>query len=116
MKQKLEVLIADDEYQDFIGRFTEKFGNKINFTCVETGIEAVNLVKNGMNYDLILLDYNMPLNGYKTAKIIRAEKEDSKIMGFSVLWTKKEAEELNLFAYGAEKESEEVLYRLIGEM
>ncbi|MBS3155554.1 response regulator [Candidatus Woesearchaeota archaeon] len=110
---KLEVLIADDDYISFIQGFREKFKDKINFTCVEGGVHAVKLVGD-RNYDLIILDYNMPFNGYETAKKIRELKKDSKIIGYSALWNETNAQELGLLYYsGVEKDIERKLFDFI---
>jgi signal transduction histidine kinase len=67
----IKVLLAEDNIvnQKVMYRFFERWG--INLTIVENGKEAVDLVKT-MNFDLILMDLQMPImDGYEATEIIR---------------------------------------------
>ena len=68
------MLLAEDNIvnQKVMYRFFERWG--INLTIVENG----NLVKT-MNFDLILMDLQMPImDGYEATEIIRSMKDTSK--------------------------------------
>jgi signal transduction histidine kinase len=74
----IKVLLAEDNIvnQKVMYRFFERWG--INLTIVENGKEAVDLVKT-MNFDLILMDLQMPImDGYEATEIIRSMKDTSK--------------------------------------
>lgn len=74
----IKVLLAEDNIvnQKVMYRFFERWG--INLTIVENGKEAVDLVKI-MNFDLILMDLQMPImDGYEATEIIRSMKDTSK--------------------------------------
>ncbi|RPI74013.1 MAG: response regulator, partial [Ignavibacteriales bacterium] len=69
----LEILLAEDNLvnQKVIQRILAKLGYKIDL--VVNGKEVISSLRK-KNYDLILMDINMPvLNGYETSKIIRKE-------------------------------------------
>ena len=69
------MLLAEDNIvnQKVMYRFFERWG--INLTIVENGKEAVDLVKT-MNFDLILMDLQMPImDGYEATEIIRSMKD-----------------------------------------
>ena len=45
---------------------------KINVTSASSGHEAIEILKNNSNFDVILMDINMPIiNGFDTTKLIR---------------------------------------------
>lgn len=74
----IKVLLAEDNIvnQKVMYRFFERWG--INLTIVENSKEAVDLVKT-MNFDLILMDLQMPImDGYEATEIIRSMKDTSK--------------------------------------
>lgn len=78
--KQISVLIADDEeYNRFLLKsILQKWG--IRFMEAKTGIEVVNyaLIE---NFDLILMDLNMPeMNGIEAAKAISGKNSDVKIM------------------------------------
>ncbi|PLX04631.1 MAG: response regulator [Marinilabiliales bacterium] len=47
--------------------------SKVKLVCAENGLQAVELVKQGRHFDLILMDINMPLlNGIEATKQIKS--------------------------------------------
>ena len=47
--------------------------SKVKLVCAENGLQAVELVKQGKHFDLILMDINMPLlNGIEATKQIKS--------------------------------------------
>ncbi|APY12059.1 hypothetical protein BWZ22_12835 [Seonamhaeicola sp. S2-3] len=76
LKQKHKILIAEDNKINQI--VTKNLLIKQNYVCkvVENGLEAIKVIENE-NFDLILMDINMPImNGVEATKIIR-EKDDN---------------------------------------
>lgn len=74
------ILIAEDDSmnQEVSMKLLQKFGFK-NIDIVENGEEAVNALKN-KNYDLILMDCQMPkMDGFKATKAIRNELGNTNI-------------------------------------
>jgi CheY-like chemotaxis protein len=68
------ILCVDDNQQNLkiLKDILESWN--INSTCINSGIEAIRLLKNGQKYDTIIIDYLMPeMNGLDTIKIIRDE-------------------------------------------
>ncbi|PKQ61703.1 hypothetical protein BZG02_14865 [Labilibaculum filiforme] len=75
------VLVAEDEEYNFqyISRILTDAG--INFVRATNGKEAVDICRNSLNIDLILMDIKMPvLNGYDAVKIIREFKNEIPII------------------------------------
>lgn len=78
--KQISVLIADDEeYNRFLLKsILQKWG--IRYKEAKTGIEVVNYARIE-NFDLILMDLNMPeMNGIEAAKAISGKNSDVKIM------------------------------------
>ena len=74
-KTTQRILIVDDEPQNIqvLGNLLSELEFKTGFAL--NGVQALELLKK-TNYDLILLDINMPeLNGFDTCKIIRRTNE-----------------------------------------
>ncbi len=47
--------------------------SKVNLVCAENGLQAVELVRQGKHFDLILMDINMPiLNGIEATRQIKS--------------------------------------------
>lgn len=72
LEDKRVLLVEDNDINQFI--FTELLQSRgIIVDRAENGLEAVNKIENGFEYDLILMDVHMPvLNGYDASKRIRA--------------------------------------------
>ncbi len=80
-RNKFKILIVDDDMinQTVASKLIAKFGYKSQ--CISDGIEAIEELENN-NYDLILMDCNMPeMDGWEATKTIRSrtEKAYSKI-------------------------------------
>jgi len=72
LHDKFMILVAEDNKINQI--VTQNVLQKGNFECeiVENGLEALNAVKDSTNYDLVLMDLNMPvMNGTDATKEIR---------------------------------------------
>jgi CheY-like chemotaxis protein/HPt (histidine-containing phosphotransfer) domain-containing protein len=53
---------------------------KIEFAGIDNGLEAIELVKKGNTYDLIIVDYHMPeIDGLETIRLIRNELLETNI-------------------------------------
>ena len=71
-ERKIKILIAEDaeETRDFLKILLES--SLVEVTCVENGLEALNLLKN-KKFDLIFLDISMPvMDGVQTVTTIKA--------------------------------------------
>lgn len=69
MSELTKILLVDDnpKYLEDVLPF---YG--YDLTCVQDGVQALNLLESGRNYDLILLDVMMPnMNGWDTLKAIK---------------------------------------------
>ncbi len=52
---------------------------KIKFTGAQSGAEALNLLQNGKEFDLIIVDYHMPdMDGLETIRLIRKVLDESR--------------------------------------
>ena len=99
----LEILVVDDDdAQPICDYIHKKFeNNNLHFDAVVSGDAAIAKIKE-KNYDLVILDYNMPRkNGYFTAHELRSLRPDLKIIGFSSAWLGYQAEEVGLVLYSA---------------
>lgn len=70
MSELTKILLVDDnpKYLEDVLPF---YG--YDLTCVQDGVQALNLLENGSSFDLILLDVMMPnMNGWDTLKTIRS--------------------------------------------
>jgi len=80
IKNIKNVLVVDD---NAINRLIlEKTFNywKIEFTGIDNGLEAIELVKKGNTYDLIIVDYHMPeIDGLETIRLMRNELSETNI-------------------------------------
>lgn len=66
------ILIAEDEPANFL--FIEKIVNptKVNILRAENGEEAIQLIKENSEIDLVLMDIYMPgMDGFETTELIR---------------------------------------------
>lgn len=81
-KRKLEILVVDDKYKDYMPRFGKAFNGRVSFTAVDNAGAALRLAQQ-THYDAIVLDNEPPINGYQTAFKIKATSDNSRIIGFS---------------------------------
>lgn len=75
LRNKFNILIVDDDMinQTVASKLIAKFGYKSK--CISDGIEAIEEVENNQ-YDLILMDCNMPeMDGWEATKKIRSKTE-----------------------------------------
>jgi len=75
------VLIVEDEDLNYI--FLEEMlqDYKVTVIHVKNGMEAVEMVKNNPNINLVLMDIKMPImNGYEAAKLINEQRPDLPIV------------------------------------
>lgn len=78
IKIKKTILVVDDAEENLM-ILDELLKNEYKVICVQSGREAVEILKFQVP-DIILLDIVMPfIDGYQTCKIIKADKKTSKI-------------------------------------
>ena len=73
-KEPLHILVAEDYEvnQMFIGMLLDKYDN-ITYAFANNGEEVISMLKSN-DYDIILMDINMPImNGYDATVVIREE-------------------------------------------
>lgn len=73
----MRILLVEDHIvnQKIISKLTQKW--KIELAIAENGSEAIDMVKNDQNFDLILMDLHMPVvGGVEATKRIRALEDD----------------------------------------
>ncbi|KAF8095672.1 hypothetical protein N665_0326s0014 [Sinapis alba] len=94
-ESKLTALVVDDNFvnQSIHHRLLDRLGIKNDVVC--NGQEAVDVHCSGRNYDLILMDMDMPvMNGIQATKKLREMGIESKIAGVT---TRAEEEEMKEF-------------------
>ncbi len=71
LKNKIALIVDDEERNTFALRsYLETFGIKIE--VAKNGEEAINILRNGVLVDIILLDMMMPvMDGYETLDVLR---------------------------------------------
>jgi len=71
-----KILVVDDNPDNIqvLGNMLRETGYQIGFAT--NGRQALNLLQNSSNYDLVLLDVDMPImNGYEACRAMRADAE-----------------------------------------
>lgn len=74
---QLNVLVVDDNQINrlLINKVISKWGANIEFA--ENGLEAVTMIENNPNFDVVLMDIHMPvMGGLEATQIIRAKSEE----------------------------------------
>lgn len=67
------LLVEDNEFNRIVAKNTLKTFN-CHVTEAENGVEAIEKIKSGTNYDIILMDLQMPImDGFECTKILRNE-------------------------------------------
>lgn len=91
--QSLKILIVEDEITSFKYLMKILQNDKITVLHAENGLEAIELVKNTPDIDLILMDIRMPvLDGFEATKQIKLLKPDIPVIAQTA------------YAFSAEKE------------
>lgn len=81
MAKEFTILLAEDnkDHQKLVSMYLEKTG--IDLQIANDGQELLKKLKKGTNYDLVLLDIQLPkIDGYAAAKIIRKDKKNKDLI------------------------------------
>lgn len=71
MKYKKKILVVDDE-RGILDMFKTLLDEKCEIVLCESGMQAVEELKNGFKADIVFLDIKMPkLDGIKTLKLLQ---------------------------------------------
>src|SRR3989344_1065080 len=100
----IEMLIVDDDYMSYLQRFRTAFRGEVQFSAVDNGVKGADLFQR-KRFEGVILDYDMPHDGYQTALKMKAHSPNIPLIGFSVKWDERLALELNLFAYSSKEEN-----------
>lgn len=121
--RKLSILLAEDVLlnQRLVVKIMEKWGHDLEIA--ENGKIAVDKVKE-KNYDLILMDIQMPvMDGYDAAKLIRSlpdlKKQSTPIIALTAHASNAEAEKcinLGMNAYLAKPFNQQNLFQIINQL
>lgn len=87
MSEQIKIALADDHnlFRKGVEELIEDFDNMEVLYSVANGKELINKLSSGKLPDVCLLDINMPeLNGFETAKKIKEQWPDIKILAVSV--------------------------------
>lgn len=87
MSEQIKIALADDHnlFRKGMEELIEDFDNMEVLYSVPNGQELINKLSSGKLPDVCLLDINMPeLNGFETAKKIKEQWPDVKILAVSV--------------------------------
>ncbi len=116
----INVLVAEDNKMNvlILKRFFNKWG--VTYTIAENGEKVLELFKK-FNYDLILMDLQMPkINGYQAAKIIRKSEDKNKasvpiiaLTAFAQTDIKKKTEQYKMNGFMGKPFNPEELYKLL---
>ncbi|MBU0535437.1 MAG: response regulator [Nanoarchaeota archaeon] len=94
-KPGLHILIADDDHQSYYMRFQSEFRGRAYVSAVDDGDLAVKLFKEH-NYDIVVLDFEMPYGGLRAAKEIRQQSKDVILVGYSLRWNDENSSQAGL--------------------
>ena len=116
----INVLVAEDNKMNvlILKRFFNKWG--ITYNIAENGEEALKFFEK-FDYDLILMDLQMPkINGYQAAKIIRESEDKNKasvpiiaLTAFAQTDVKKKTEQNKMNGFMGKPFNPEELYKLL---
>jgi len=82
----LKILIAEDVESNFLYLSIVLSKIKAEVIWAKNGLEAVNLYKKHRNFDLVLMDLQMPeMNGYEATRIIKSENPNIVIIAQTAL-------------------------------
>ena len=84
---KINLIVADDHqlFRDGLTALLNKHDFLNVLTNVEDGLELINVLKEGMIPDIILLDLSMPnMNGFEVLKTLRKKYKDIKSIAISM--------------------------------
>ncbi|NTW26572.1 MAG: response regulator, partial [Lentimicrobium sp.] len=117
---KIKILLVDDDpYQRDMGKEILK---EWNLTFAENGQEAVNLLKQGAQFDLILMDIRMPvMDGITATKIIREELKSKIIIialsGEAIRESIEESEKAGMNAFVSKPyDKEKLIYSIVSNL
>jgi CheY-like chemotaxis protein len=81
----IKVLIVDDDIRNLFALTTALERFKINVLNAESGQEAISIIQNNKDIDIVLMDIMMPeMDGYETMKQIRKDKKNDNIIIIAV--------------------------------
>lgn len=116
-RKSVKLLLVDD--QEAVIKVTKKL-IKDNIKNVEidsttNSFEAINMVRNGRNYDTILMDIQMPsINGYEASRLIRRLDKNVPIIAYSSdFGIKYKVLESNMNEYISKIDNKDILIRSI---
>jgi len=113
----LKIIIADDDDASslFLSLSVRKFGQEV--IVARNGIEAVEACRNNPDFDLILMDIQMPeMNGFEATRQIRKFNQDVVIIAqtaFSLAGDKEKALEAGCNDYLSKPIKKEILNKII---
>ncbi|ANW96554.1 LuxR family transcriptional regulator [Wenyingzhuangia fucanilytica] len=84
---KINLIVADDHqlFRDGLTALLNKHDFLNVLATVEDGLELINILKDGMHPDIILLDLSMPnMNGFEVLKTLRKKYKDIKAIAISM--------------------------------
>lgn len=117
---KINILLVDDDpYQRDMGKEILK---EWNLTFAENGLEAVTLLKQGAQFDLILMDIRMPvMDGITATKIIREELKSKIVIialsGEAIRDSIEESEKAGMNAFVSKPyDKEKLLYSIVSNL
>jgi CheY-like chemotaxis protein len=74
------VLVVDDDVRNLFALTTAFERYNINAITAESGKEAINILNDGKDIDLVLMDIMMPeMDGYETTQKIRRENKNNNL-------------------------------------
>jgi hypothetical protein len=78
------ILLAEDEWSNFILMETILKSGNFNIIHVTNGLDAIEEFRKNPGIDLVLMDIKMPkMNGYEATKIMKAEKPELPVIAIT---------------------------------